>query len=417
MNCVCNAPFFTAEIFGGGNVCLCCPSYTKLQSIGNIFEKSWDEIWNCKEAQEFREKIKKGDYSSCNLNYCNPEFFPMVHETKYIDPQRLDYENPKARIIKFSMDRSCNVMCTICRDRLICNNNSERTKFLDEHIEKLFLPILKDADIVNFTGTGDPFSSKHDRKFIKLAAQKYPNLRFDLHTNGTLCDENNLKELGILDRLSTIQISLHSASKETYDKIVKCGNWERLNKNLEFLASLKDSGKLNELQLNFVILSENYKDIPKFIELTKKYKAKAFLWQYRDIDGIYDYDSVNVCSPVHPEHKNFVKIMTEIDTSDRDLFITPLLRKYTQIKNIEEYNLYASIFATQNMERYETGNSVFEKRFMAIEKSVANHNLRLQELCENQKFIEKIFSVKNENSPNGKHKIVRILGIKLKFKK
>lgn len=424
MHKLCKAPFFTAEIFESGNVFLCCPSYTKLEAIGNIFKQDWDEIWNCPEAQNFREKIKKGDYSDCNTNFCSPNFFPFCHEVAYINPEKLDIENPKARIIKFSMDKSCNVACTICRDKVYCNEPSKVEK-LDSKIEEYLLPILKDAEIVNFTGSGDPFASKHHRNFITRITQEYPHMKFDFHTNGVLCDERNLTELGVIDKLSTIQISLHSATKETYDKIVKFGNWERLNKNLEFLTGLMDQNKLNELQLNFVILSENYKDIPAFIDLCKKYRAKAFLWQYRDIHGVYDYDSVNICSPLHRDHKDFVEIMANLDLSNENLYISPLLKKYTQIKNVEEYYLYASIFANQVAERYETKNSIFYKTFKNTEDNIKllKNDLRgriqqLQNLLVVKKatFIEKIFSVKNENHGDYKHKVIRLLGLKLKFK-
>ncbi len=415
-NNICKAPFFTAEIFGGGQVYLCCPSYTKIDAIGNIFKQNWDEIWNSSEAVEFRNKIKQCDYSDCNMNYCTPGFFPMCHELKYIPSDKLDINNPKARLVKFSLDNSCNVACTICRDKVHCNNPAW-TEFLNSKIEDVFLPILKDAEIVNFTGTGDPFASKHNRKFIKIITEKYPHIKFDFHTNGILCNRENLEELGVLDKLSTIQISLHSATKETYDKIVKYGNWEKLNKNLEFLAQLIENGKLNELQLNFVVLSENYKDIPAFIELCKKYKAKAFLWQYRDIEGVYDYDSVNVCSPLHPEHKNFIKIMTQLDTTNPNLFITPVLKKYTQIKNVDEYYLYASLFALQAAERYESKNGILHQ---IAKKEKTNETAEKQNQAEVKEkklsLFEKIFSVKNETKNGQKRKVLCILGLKFKFK-
>lgn len=416
-NNICKAPFFTAEIFGAGDVYLCCPSYTKLNAIGNIFTQSWDEIWNSKDAIEFRNKIKRADYSGCNMNYCNPNFFPFCREVLYVDPSKLDYDNPKVRIIKFSLDRSCNVACTICRDKIYCNEE-KRTEFLNSKIDDVFLPLLEGVEIVNFTGTGDPFASKHDREFIKRINQKYPNIRYDFHTNGILCSKDNLEKMGVIDKLSTIQISLHSATEDTYNKIVKFGNWKLLNKNLEFLSHLIEQKKLNELQLNFVVLSENYKDIPEFIQLCKKYHAKAFLWQYRDIEGVYDYDSVNVCYPLHREHESFIRIMKDLDTSDPDLFISPLLRKYTKIKNVEEYLLYSDIFSIQNNERYESKNGILGPRLNKIENQI---ELLQNQECRDKKqkkvsLLKKLFSIENNYSGNSKHKIITVLGIKLSFR-
>lgn len=191
---------------------------------------------------------------------------------------------------------------------------------------------------------------------------------------------------------------------------------ELLNQNLEFLSQLIEQGKLNELQLNFVVLSENYKDIPAFIQLCKKYHAKAFLWQYRDIEGVYDYDSVNVCYPLHGEHASFIRIMTELDTSNPDLFISPLLRKYTQIKNVDEYLLYANILSNQNNERYESKNGILGPRLYNIEKQIKELQSIKKQDVKKDNILKKIFSVENRYSNNSKHKVITVLGFKLSFK-
>ena len=420
MNSLCKGPFFTAEIFDNGDVYCCCPDYIKIGKIGNIFEQSWDEVWNSDIAQNFRNKILAGDYSLCKSSFCEPNFLPLCHELNSPCLKELDFNNPKPKIVKFSTDPSCNVACTICRGGVFCNGNPERTKWLDAQIEPVFLPILKDVEIVNFTGSGDPFASKHFRNFIKIIAKTYPNIKFDLHTNGTLCDENNLKELGILDRLSTIQISLHSASKEVYDKIVLKGNWERLNKNLEFLAGLIEKNKLYELQLNFVITSVNYKDIPAFIELCKKYHAKAFLWQYRDLFGGGDYDELNICSPIHRNHNEFIKIMTSPEVAQaQNVFMSPLLRKFSQINNVEQYNSFSTILIDIITERYESKFSATNRRFENIECRLNHLEGRLNNnpLCTKRNLWQKIFSVTNEYNNMTKYKIVRLLGFKIKFKR
>ena len=371
MKNTCLSPFFTAEIFGNGDVYICCPDYTLIGTIGNVFKQSWEEVWYSKKAVDLRNKILAGDYSSCRLSLCEPEFFPLCIELENIDKEKLDFNNPKARIVKISTERSCNVACTLCRSRVICNEDEEQIAFLDSKIESVFMPILKDAEIVNFCGSGDPFVSKHFRKIIKIAALTYPNLRFDLHTNGLLCNEENLTELGIIDRLSTVQISLHSATKEVYDRIVKRGNWEKLNSNLGYLAGLIEKGKLNQLHLNFVVNADNYVDIPLFIELCKKYHAKAFFWQYRDLGGVYSYDKMNICSPAHAEHKEFVRIMSNLKyDKNQKVFMTPLLRKFTQIKDVEQYYLTTSILMDNVIERYESKFSRQELRFQRIEQKL-----------------------------------------------
>lgn len=411
---VCRNPFFTAEIFSDGSVYLCCPDYMNIGSIGNVFEQSWDEIWNSDIAKNFRERILHKDYSMCKQNFCEPNFFPLCHELNSPYITTLDFQNPKLKVLKISTDKSCQTACIICRDKLYCNNDAKQTQWLNEQIASVFMPILKDVEIVNFCGSGDPFASKHFRYFIKEISKNCPHIKFDLHTNGVLCDERNLEELGILDKLSTIQISLHSATKETYDKIVKYGNWERLNKNLEFLYNLKKEGKLFELQLNFVITSVNYKDIPIFIDLCKKYGAKAFLWQYRDLFGGDNYDERNICSPIHTEHSDFIQIMTSDKVKNaKNVFMSPLLRKYTQIKDVEQYNILSTILMDVITERYESKYCSINRRFKDINTEINKINQDLNK--KRTGYLSKIFSIKNSYKDGRRYKKITMFGIKTSF--
>ena len=49
------------------------------------------------------------------------------------------------------------------------------------------LPILKQAEIVSLNGAGEALASKHGKKLIKAIAEKYPDIKFELRTNGILC--------------------------------------------------------------------------------------------------------------------------------------------------------------------------------------------------------------------------------------
>lgn len=47
-NCkACESPFFHIEVFPNGDVFTCCCDYIKW-SIGNIFENTFEEVWNSK---------------------------------------------------------------------------------------------------------------------------------------------------------------------------------------------------------------------------------------------------------------------------------------------------------------------------------------------------------------------------------
>ena len=88
---------------------------------------------------------------------------------------------------------------------------------------------------------------------------------------------------------------------------------------------------------------------------------------------------MKICSPSHIEHKDFVKIMSELKLDGtQKVFMTPLLRKFTQIKDVEQYYLTSSILMDNVIERYESKFSRQEMRFSRIEQ-------KLSGLMDNQK--------------------------------
>ncbi len=67
---ICKHPFYTIQIQNTGEVYCCCCYWTDFYSFGNIFEQSFDEIWNGEKAQQFRRQFIDNNYKYCKLEYC-----------------------------------------------------------------------------------------------------------------------------------------------------------------------------------------------------------------------------------------------------------------------------------------------------------------------------------------------------------
>ena len=57
-------------------------------------------------------------------------------------------------------------------------------------------------------------------------------------TNGILCDKYNCKELGINGKINKVMFSIHASNRETYEKVVKHGNFEKM---YEKILSIKQT--------------------------------------------------------------------------------------------------------------------------------------------------------------------------------
>ena len=183
----------------------------------------------------------------CNRGGNNQDF-EKHYDIEY-KPIMTDY--PKH--IKLCYDYECNCACVICRDR-IQRLKQDELVLLNKKIDTFFIPLLKHAELLT-VNTGDAFGSRHTRELIKKTIKEYPNLKFDFTTNGILCNEKIFKKLNIIpDRIHTIRISVHAATKKTYGKMIKNGEklFDTLINNLNYISNLKQRNNFNFI-LNFVV--------------------------------------------------------------------------------------------------------------------------------------------------------------------
>ena len=160
MKKICRHPFYSIQVQNTGEVYCCCCYWTNFYSFGNIFENTFDEIWNGEKAKEFRKQFIENSYKYCNLDVCEPYKYEMVPE--------LISEYPKQ--IEFSYDRRCNVRCIFCRNEKNKEEeeyNREKEKRIEENFDRVFFPVLKQAEFVELNSAGELFASKHSIEIVK----------------------------------------------------------------------------------------------------------------------------------------------------------------------------------------------------------------------------------------------------------
>jgi wyosine [tRNA(Phe)-imidazoG37] synthetase (radical SAM superfamily) len=206
--------------------------------------------------------------------------------------------------ISLGNDRSCQLKCWICRENHIIDNDpcivAAQKLILDE-----FLPT---AEQLSFSHAGDPFISAADRQLLDLNWDRYPNLKIELFTNGLLLASNwtSLKCRPLIHR---VMISMDAGTQQTY-QMVRGGDWHRLLNGLSVIANEKVIRPI-DLWLNMTVYSKNWRDIPAFIDLGKKFGAdrielKAFLPLWHTT---YQYQSANVCDSNHPDHAELLQLI------------------------------------------------------------------------------------------------------------
>ncbi len=258
------------RVLYSGDICTCCLSRKSV--YGNVLISEFDEIWNGIRARISRLSLEKKAYTYCEKSRC-PYLCGINEENRNL--QMIigkQIENKGYSIYPESIapeiDTSCNLYCRSCRDKLYVDNGRERDIYTEVIIKKIVH--LPTRLIINTVG--EPLASKNCLKLLDNPETQKKN-KISIYTNGTLLYPERL--MSILDSYETIElsISIDAASKETYEKLRRGGDFDRLLDNLKFVSKRKIEGRVSYLQLNFVVQADNIHEMEAFVELAKEFCA------------------------------------------------------------------------------------------------------------------------------------------------
>lgn len=336
----CSKPFEEFEIDVDGKCYCCCRWWNNSYCLGNILEQDVEEIWNGEAAQELRRSILEGDYKYCNTKECLPNHSENVRYEKITNyPME----------ISLCYDYSCNAKCVFCNDSIKVMSLEEASKW-DKIIDSKMIPLLANAKFVRLSMVGELFISNHSKKLVQKISENYPNLKFEIVSNGIYATEENIKKLNIEGKIASIKFSIPSFEPKTYKKMVRNGNINAVMTNLSYISNLHKEGIIPDFRLNFIICSLNYKEIINYIKYADKLGAQVdfLLLDKRDesTDFLKDFNKYNVANPKHPKYNDFINVINSTELKKHKNFhINPeiqSLKKNTiskQIKNLINYYL------------------------------------------------------------------------------
>ncbi len=318
---ICGRPFDWFEIHADGSVFCCCPAWIR-HPIGNILTEPVESIWNSPKAVEIRKTMLNGSQHLCSARRC-PFLKNKAQPICTTDSEAgkailklarqlpLDHW-PLPKELNLCFDHSCNLACPSCRKSIQVSQDEERRQA--EIISALIIDqLVPTAEEITLSGYGDPFASPVYWGLLchlnSLAAP--PRLR--LHTNGQLFTKERWAELPNLhSRVRSVEISVDAATPQTYQINRAGGSFARLLDNLTFLKELG-----YPLTLSMVVQQNNYREIPHFIELAADFNANVYLSQLVNWGTFSHKEFLQraVHLTGHPEHGNFVNLLSEIPAS------------------------------------------------------------------------------------------------------
>lgn len=181
------------------------------------------------------------------------------------------------RPLKLEMDivNKCNLRCPMCMmsDRSHYKRPMQRMSL--KEFENLANEIFFNVSALCFTYGAEPLLHPEFPRFIEVARRyRIPNIY--AVTNGLLLSDA-ITQAMVMHGLHGLTVSVDAACPETYEKIRVGSDWERLMQNLHDFQRIKRKlgSQTPHLELDFVMMKTNIRELPEFVDLAAKLGATA----------------------------------------------------------------------------------------------------------------------------------------------
>ncbi|NYZ16578.1 hypothetical protein HL658_28880 [Azospirillum sp. RWY-5-1] len=319
----CTLPFYEMTIGVDGSAYLCCPSYLNL-TAGNILTDKVSDIVNSETAIRIRRSILDGDFKYCNRLSCSfiaGDNLPTREQArahpffrKVIDEDRAELD--VIHRMSLALDRSCNLSCPSCRSEVIIEKGQAVAAMM-KATRDVILPMLKKIKVMQMNGYGEFAMSEPCRLILKsINREEYPDLKLDLITNALLFDGGFWQKFpNAHSMIRTVRVSIDGATKDTYERLRRGGDFGRLQQNMAFLASLRRQGMFEELSILCVYQLDNFREMKRMAEWAielgcdRIYFEKLLNWSSYGSDAGYVRRAVHLLE--NPHYAEFREIVSD----------------------------------------------------------------------------------------------------------
>lgn len=174
-------------------------------------------------------------------------------------PQSVARGHQFPEVLAISLTSRCNLRCFICRRE---GFHPEDLDF--ENLAKLGAAIHH-AKTIDLTGWGEPFLYPRLQDVLDYIYSLNSGEVIGLTTNGSRLTEAHARMLS--GHLSYLNISLNAATKATYERDMKYGDFDATLSSIRSFVSALNASDRSKLNLHMVAHAQNYQEIPAFVAL------------------------------------------------------------------------------------------------------------------------------------------------------
>ena len=187
------------------------------------------------------------------------------------------HEVTDVRPLNLELDivNKCNLRCVMCMMSHPTHLEQPLERFPVDEFAQLAEQVFWHLNALSLTYGAEPLLHPDFARFVQIAA-RYRIPRVYAVTNGLLLTEPLIRQI-VMHGMHSLVVSIDAATRETYEQIRIGGDWERLLTNLRLLQRVKrEAGKDKPLlELAFVLMRSNIRELPAFLELAQDLGASA----------------------------------------------------------------------------------------------------------------------------------------------
>jgi MoaA/NifB/PqqE/SkfB family radical SAM enzyme len=245
----------------------------------------------------------------------------VLKEHSTLDGQKIEEKvNESPTEVVLAHDDSCNISCPSCRNEVVIAKREVSDRY--DMMIPYFLKLVEGSQVLVTSGSGDPFASRHFRRLLKAVGEgQYPDygliklrndFRINLMTNGLAFNRKNYDDLRLKGRVGIVALSIDAAHPITYETLRRGSKWPVLIDALRFMLSIRDENPYMLMISYFTIQHDNYRELPAFVELCKKYRFNQIQLNTLRNFGAWTNEEFlleNVADPRNSEYEDFLEVM------------------------------------------------------------------------------------------------------------
>lgn len=182
------------------------------------------------------------------------------------------------KLLQVEPSLECNLECVMCPWLELRPDVAQMSWDTFTHIAQYFHL----AEGVDFTGGGEPTTHPRLPDMVRMA--KEAGCEVGCSTNGILLDPGLSRTLVSL-AMDWISFSVDAATAETYERIREGAEFETLTRNMGALRQAKAArrSKAPKMMLVFVMMRENYHELPIYVDLAAELGVEQIIFKNLDV--------------------------------------------------------------------------------------------------------------------------------------